>query len=454
MESMIRGICPGGNAGTLPSPMKQRHSEHMRSVSTKQRHRTSLLIIAFLSVGMGLGNHAAADKGGDCDPVLSTMDECVRPLVLSFIVHTSSSSIHRFPTINALAESNIEAINALWKGLGYYSRAARLLEGAKLVVENFDGKLPDDAATLQKEVPGIGRYSAGAICSIAYGKCVPVLDGNVHRLLSRILALHSSPKAKSTTDILWKAAEAIVKGSSNPGAVNQALIELGSTVCTPKNPKCGGCPIKENCAAFTWKMGKNAIKDIEDECGTCDPILEGPKDVTIFPMKVEKKAVPEETDVVCTISWQSQDHVTKYYLLRKRPAHGLLAGLWDFPVVPNVGTSDPKSLEKYALELVSTAFPRLKSEKEDDSPDGDEGEPLHVSSVKVVGSVLHVFSHVKKTFQVVSIMIQGKDSSSSSSSEEATQPPDAIPGKWMDDAQREPDEDEECVKPPAKKKQK
>ncbi|KAG8808422.1 hypothetical protein FRC18_005036, partial [Serendipita sp. 400] len=337
--------------------------------------------------------------------------------------------------------------------LGYYSRAARLLEGAKLVVENFDGKLPDDAATLQKEVPGIGRYSAGAICSIAYGKCVPVLDGNVHRLLSRILALHSSPKAKSTTDILWKAAEAIVKGSSNPGAVNQALIELGSTVCTPKNPKCGGCPIKDNCAAFTWKMGKNAIKDIEDECGTCDPILEGPKDVTIFPMKVEKKAVPEETDVVCTILWQSQDHVTKYYLLRKRPAHGLLAGLWDFPVVPNVGTSDPKSLEKYALELASTAFPRLKSEKEDDSPDGDEGERLHVSSVKVVGSVLHVFSHVKKTFQVVSVVIQGKDSSSSSE-EEAAQPPDATPGKWMDDAQREPDEDEECVKPPAKKKQK
>ncbi|KAG8805690.1 hypothetical protein FRC17_005383, partial [Serendipita sp. 399] len=207
------------------------------------------------------------------------------------------SLINRFPTINALAESNIEAVNALWKGLGYYSRAARLLEGAKLVVEKFDGKLPDDATVMQKEVPGIGRYSAGAICSIAYGKCVPVLDGNVHRLLSRVLALHSSPKARATTDVLWEAAEAIVKDSSDPGAVNQALIELGSTICTPKDPKCGGCPIREKCAAFAWKMGKNDTKDIEDECTICEPILEGPKHVAVFPMKVEKKAVPEETDV-------------------------------------------------------------------------------------------------------------------------------------------------------------
>ena len=154
-------------------------------------------------------------------------------------------------------------------GLGYYSRAHRLLEGAKIVVQKFDGRLPDDPALLQAEVPGIGRYSAGehyflsvynlltaekgAICSIAYGKCVPVLDGNVHRLLSRILALYAPPKAKITTDILWKGAEAVVSNSADPGAVNQALIELGSTVCTPTDPKCGGCPVRSNCRAFRMK---------------------------------------------------------------------------------------------------------------------------------------------------------------------------------------------------------
>jgi A/G-specific adenine glycosylase len=97
----------------------------------------------------------------------------------------------------------------------------------------------------------------GAICSIAYGKCVPVLDGNVHRLLSRILALYSSPKAKATLNTLWSAAEAIVTDSTDPGAVNQALIELGSTVCTPRDPKCGGCPVQSHCGAYKWKMVRN-----------------------------------------------------------------------------------------------------------------------------------------------------------------------------------------------------
>ena len=101
---------------------------------------------------------------------------------------------------------------------------------------------------------------AGAICSIAYGKCVPVLDGNVNRLLSRILALHASPKAKTTLNVLWDAAEAIVKGSMNPGAVNQALIELGSTVCTPRDPKCDVCPIQSHCAAYKWKVVRAPIK--------------------------------------------------------------------------------------------------------------------------------------------------------------------------------------------------
>lgn len=134
--------------------------------------------------------------------------------------------MERFPTVHQLAGADIEDVNALWKGLGYYSRAARLLEGAKVIVRDYDGTMPSDPAVLEKSVPGIGRYSAGAITSIAYGVCAPVLDGNVHRLLSRVLAVYAPPQAKATLSLLWAAALALVTGSTTPGDVNQALIEL------------------------------------------------------------------------------------------------------------------------------------------------------------------------------------------------------------------------------------
>lgn len=324
-----------------------------------------------------------------------------------------------FPTIKDLAGSNIEQVNALWKGLGYYSRAKRLLEGAQLVVDKFDGKLPDDATVLQASVPGIGRYSAGAICSIAYGKCVPVLDGNVHRLLSRVLALYANPKAKATTNLLWDAAQAIVDDAEDPGAINQALIELGSTVCTPREPKCAGCPINTHCNAYKWKLNKLST-DMEDLCNVCEPIPPGPPDVTLFPMKVEKKAVPEETDVVCVVSWQATPHLAQHYLLRKRPATGLLAGLWDFPVVPNVSSST--SFEEHARPLVRLAFPSVD----------DEGT-LQIKNVTSIGSVLHVFSHVKKTFQVVCIQLCGAQN------DDSDMPPQVTPGEWMDDLQQSTD---------------
>lgn len=175
----------------------------------------------------------------------------------------------------------------------------------------------------------------GAICSIAYGKCVPVLDGNVTRLLSRVLAIYASPKSKATTDLLWKGAEAIVKGSEDPSAVNQALIELGSTVCTPTDPKCLGCPIRTNCGAYQMRTvrrspwengstlkGESPNVDIEDQCDVCEPLPSGPRIVTMFPMKVEKKVVPNETDLICIISWKRKGDPTEYYLLRKRPKTG------------------------------------------------------------------------------------------------------------------------------------
>lgn len=160
--------------------------------------------------------------------------------------------IETFPTIHALAAADIEAVNQRWKGLGYYPRAARLLAAAKKVVNEFDGEFPSDAASMEKVLPGVGRYTAGAVCSIVYNEQTPAVDGNVQRLFSRLLALHAPLKghnSKEPLDIIWKAAHKLVDGCSDAGALNQALIELGSTVCKPANASCSICPFERGCAA-------------------------------------------------------------------------------------------------------------------------------------------------------------------------------------------------------------
>uniref|UniRef100_A0A0W0FVX8 HhH-GPD domain-containing protein n=1 Tax=Moniliophthora roreri TaxID=221103 RepID=A0A0W0FVX8_MONRR len=169
--------------------------------------------VSFFRECLDLGNYATADAGGNSDSLLQYMDEkvCIRVI----FPHLLLKSTFRFPTLSHLASSSIDDVNALWKGLGYYSRASRLLAGAQKAVKEYGGKLPDNAREMEANIPGIGRYSAGAICSIAYGERVPVLDGNVHRLLSRILALHSPPKGKATLNILWDAATAMVQNVDN-----------------------------------------------------------------------------------------------------------------------------------------------------------------------------------------------------------------------------------------------
>jgi A/G-specific adenine glycosylase len=151
-------------------------------------------------------------------------------------------------------------------------------------VQELSGCLPDNAKDMEAKIPGIGRYSAGAICSIAYNQKVPVvgrpsmrqchltncscqpprslsssvpqLDGNVHRLLSRLLALHAPPKAKATLDLLWSGATVLVECTDRPGDLNQALIELGSTVCKVHDPACISCPLRQWCKAYQRSQGK------------------------------------------------------------------------------------------------------------------------------------------------------------------------------------------------------
>ncbi|EJD02473.1 DNA glycosylase [Fomitiporia mediterranea MF3/22] len=325
--------------------------------------------------------------------------------------------MERFPTITDLAKSDIESVNALWKGLGYYSRAARLLSGAQKIVKEYGGLFPDNAKDMMANVPGIGRYSAGAISSIAYNHCESVLDGNVNRLLSRVLALHANPKSKATLDVLWDGAAAMVKDTEEPGNINQALIELGSTVCKPRDPDCAACPLRDYCNAYRESKGRLPEEDdIEELCTLCEPVLSSEDTgVTRYPMKVERKKAREEVDVVNVVEWLSPLG-KRYFLLVRRPDKGLLAGLHEFPSRANVQEADTpeklRSVGQDVLRDVLSSPPLFKpTSSRPRAPDGSstkvEQDGLRIVKMKPAGDVLHVFSHIRKTYRVQWILLEG-----------------------------------------------
>jgi len=153
----------------------------------------------------------------------------------------------RFPDVLTLADSNESDVLHAWQGLGYYSRAKNLRRGAQAIARDYGGALPKTAAEL-RGLPGIGPYSAGAIASIAYGQSVPLVDGNVVRVLCRLFALRGDPTRAPLKKRLWQIAGDLVPAES-PGDFNQALMELGATVCAPRAPRCGACPVRRACRA-------------------------------------------------------------------------------------------------------------------------------------------------------------------------------------------------------------
>ena len=205
----------------------------------------------------------------------------------------------RFPSVEALAEADLEAVYGMWAGLGYYSRARNLHAAARAIVERHGGALPSEPSLL-RELPGVGRYTAGAIASIAFGRPEPVLDGNVERVLARILPVREDVKAKAGAARLWAAAAALAGGPS-PGDVNQALMELGALVCTPRAPRCLACPVRAHCAAQA----------------------EG--DAELLPVRPARSA-PRPVRAVAALVLRGGRA-----LFVKRPAGGLLGGLWELP---------------------------------------------------------------------------------------------------------------------------
>lgn len=281
--------------------------------------------------------------------------------------------IDTFPTVEALASASLEDVNKAWAGLGYYRRAKYLHEGAKKVVAEFGGKLPSTAAELRK-IPGIGEYTAGAIASIRFGRNAALVDGNVIRVFSRVKCIPLAANNSKSVKLCWKLARELVPHTNAPGDYNQALMELGATVCTPKSPSCNACPISEHC---------NAYKEAKS-----DPALE----VTRFPHPKKKKKAREEH--VCVVVPVRQRSGAPEILFVKRPSEGLLAGQWEFP-------TEPIKCDKHReyTHRKKTNVKNLRGIFED----------VTLSTRADLRHVVHVFSHIRMTLHAEVVQLSGND---------------------------------------------
>jgi A/G-specific adenine glycosylase len=207
-----------------------------------------------------------------------------------------------FPTVRALAHAPLQRVLKLWEGLGYYARARNLHRAARQVVREWKGKLsanPDQLQTL----PGIGRSTAGAIASLAFGKRAPILDGNLRRFFARLLAIQTPLNSPAALRQLWSFSEQILP-RDRVGDFNQALMDLGATICTPRKPSCLLCPVCDLCQAYRIELQER------------------------IPISPRQKTLPHRHVAVAMILRDNQTLITK------RPEQGLLGGLWGLPEIP------------------------------------------------------------------------------------------------------------------------
>ena len=205
-----------------------------------------------------------------------------------------------FPTVEALAAARLDEVLLRWEGLGYYSRARNLHRAAQQIAEDYGGRLPETYDAI-RTLPGVGPYTAAAVLSIAFGKPHAVLDGNVARVLTRVFAIADDVKRTSTRRRLQTLADHLLFAEA-PGDFNQAVMELGATVCTPSAPSCPRCPLHDACMAYA----------------------EGRPEA--YPVSAKKPPVPHY-DVAVGLVFNKRGEL----LIQRRKEDGLLGGLWEFP---------------------------------------------------------------------------------------------------------------------------
>lgn len=236
------------------------------------------------------------------------------------------------PDVQSLAEAPEPVVLKLWEGLGYYSRARNLQKAAQKIAADFGGHIPSEYDALLS-LPGIGAYTAGAVASIAFGKRLPAIDGNVLRVMSRILGSQTNITSPTGKEEIRRALEKL-QPHDRPGDFNQALMELGAVVCLPgKALKCADCPVRPHCMGFSFDIAH------------------------ALPVKPSKKERRIEEKTVLLIRCQGR------YALRRRPKSGLLSGLWEFPLLESHWEAEACAEEcrRLGLEVQTlTALPPAK----------------------------------------------------------------------------------------------
>lgn len=267
-----------------------------------------------------------------------------------------------FPTITALAEASEQSVLNAWEGLGYYSRARNLHKAAQIIASQHHGELPRDLDELRK-LPGIGRYTLGAIASIAFDMRVPALDGNIKRVYARVFDISEPVDSPGGEKILWELAEKHLP-KKEAGDYNQALMDLGASICIPKNPRCLICPLMKVC-----KARQNGTQNER-------------------PLKMPKKNVPHHVHVAGLMIRRGR------VLLARRPSKGLLGGMWEFPngrVAPQGGVNgDP--LEALADALRTGYNLRLRTQGK-------------LQKTDALGIVHHGYSHFTVSVHVYACVL-------------------------------------------------
>ncbi len=253
--------------------------------------------------------------------------------------------VERFPTVSDLAAADQHDVLMLWEGLGYYSRGRNLHKAAQTVAHEFGGRFPDTHEGLLA-LPGVGAYTAAAVASIAYGQPHAVVDGNVIRVISRLIGLTDDVRKTASLQAIRQAAQDLID-PANPGDFNQALMELGSLVCTPRNPDCRACP---------WSGPCQAYRTVQTD---------------VIPYKAKKAPVPHH-DIAIGIVEDGQGRL----LIARRREDAMLGGLWEFP--------------GGKLEAGETLEQAVVREMEEEMG-------IHVAVVAPFLQIKHAYSHFKIT---------------------------------------------------------
>lgn len=246
------------------------------------------------------------------DPYRSLVSEAMlQQTQVARVLEKFEPFVTRFPTVRALAKADEHDVLAAWSGLGYYRRARHLHAAAKAIVERHAGNVPSDVDSLLA-LPGIGRYTAGAIASIVFGESAPIVDGNVRRVLVRLEGVDLDERAAERWS--WERAEQLVSAASDPAAFNEGLMELGALICTPKSPACDECPLRRDCIAYA--------QGLQEE----------------LPRPRKRGPVREIHHGVLVV----RDGAGRL-LVERRPSKGLWAGMWQAPTIE--GDHSPTAAE-------------------------------------------------------------------------------------------------------------